>query len=55
MTGETRGDNEVITIKLHEIDQNIDSIWPVVTIYERNKHFNDVKGAYCRIIDNDTN
>ena len=34
-TGEGDGDDEVIKIHLPQISQNVNSIWPVITIYTR--------------------
>ena len=49
LTGEGDGDDEVISVELLKIPQEVDSIWPVINIYEFKTKFNDVKGAYCRI------
>jgi len=50
-TGEGSGDDEIIKIHLPQISQNVQSIWPVITIYTRGKQFDDVKNAYVRILD----
>ena len=49
--GKGAGDDETVTINLDAISKNVDSIWPVVTVFTYNKHFDDVQGAYCRIYD----
>lgn len=33
LTGEGRGDDEVITVRLDQLPPNVDSIWPVISIY----------------------
>lgn len=53
MTGEGDGDDEVITIKLDEMPDSVESIWPVITIFSTHT-FNEIKGAFCRIFDGDT-
>ena len=55
LTGEGDGDDEVITINLNKVPYNVDSLWPVVTIYTRNKNFSQVKGAYCRVVESRSN
>ncbi|EAR95749.2 tellurium resistance protein (macronuclear) [Tetrahymena thermophila SB210] len=55
LTGEGEGDDEVLTIKLKQIDQRVDTIWSVITIYSQNKAFNEVSGAFCRLVDKKTN
>ncbi|KAL4453633.1 hypothetical protein ABPG74_009529 [Tetrahymena malaccensis] len=51
LTGEGEGDDEVITIKLKQVDQRVDTIWSVITIYTEKKTLNDVSGAFCRLVD----
>ena len=51
MTGEGKGDDEVITVDLDKMSPNIGSIWPVITIYSKGQ-FDDVAGAYCRVFAN---
>ena len=51
LTGEGEGDDETITIHLHQVSSDCVSIWPVVTIYTRDNQFDDVDGAYCRIME----
>jgi stress response protein SCP2 len=48
-TGEGSGDDEVITFKLNQLPQNVDSFWPCITIWTAGNQFDDVKGAYCRL------
>ena len=50
-SGEGKGDDETIKIHLPQISANVDTIWPVITIYTRNHQFDDVKNAYVRILD----
>jgi len=50
LTGDGDGDDEVITVNMINVPENVTSIWPVVTIYSSDKQFDDVKGAYCRIV-----
>ena len=45
------GDIETISVNLADIDEDIDSIWPVINIYEAMVQFSDVQDAYCRIYD----
>ena len=37
LTGAGSGDDEVIKIFFNKIDKNVDSIWPVITIYTNKK------------------
>ena len=53
LTGEGEGDDEVITINLDDLPENVESIWPVITIYSTHT-FNQIKGAFCRIFDDQT-
>ena len=48
-TGEGSGDDERIEIYLDKIQDKVDSIWPVINIYDKGKQFDDVDGAYCRL------
>ena len=50
-TGDGAGDDEVITINFVKLKPNVDSIWPVITIYTAKDQFDDVSGAYGRIFD----
>lgn len=50
-TGAGTGDDETILISLHKCNIKVESIWIVITIYDRGKQFDDVKGAYARITD----
>ena len=36
---------------MDKLPDEVDSIWPVITLYTDGFTFKDVKGAYCRIID----
>jgi len=54
LTGDGAGDDENITINFDKIPHNVDSLWPVVTIYSRGNQFDDVKGAYARLVDSNT-
>lgn len=49
LTGEGDGDDEVIHVDLTRLEHNVESIWPVITVYTNRMTFSDVKGAYCRI------
>jgi stress response protein SCP2 len=51
MTGEGAGDDETIKIHLPNVSSNVQTIWPVITIYTHGKQFDDVENAYIRIID----
>jgi stress response protein SCP2 len=51
LTGEAKGDDEVINIHLPQISKNVETIWPVITIYTDGQQFDDVKNAYVRIVD----
>ena len=48
-------DDEIITVNLDELGEEVDSIWPVINIYTTNMTFSDVKGAFCRIYDETSN
>jgi stress response protein SCP2 len=50
-TGDAKGDDEVINIHLPQVSSNVETIWPVITIYSSGQQFDDVKNAYVRIID----
>jgi stress response protein SCP2 len=54
LTGEGDGDDEVIDINLEKISNDVYSIWPVITVYTNGKTFNNVSGAFCRILDSNT-
>ena len=48
-TGQGDGDDETIKVNLTTLPAKVDSVWPVINVYEHGKQFDDVKGAYCRI------
>ncbi|KAL4508061.1 hypothetical protein ABPG72_021434 [Tetrahymena utriculariae] len=50
-SGSGSGDDEVITIRLDKVEAKIKCIWSVITIYTGGKQFDDVKGAFCRLVD----
>ena len=50
MTGEGSGDDENIFINLDQIPQNVQTLWPCITIYTDNRQFDDVSGAYVRLV-----
>lgn len=50
-TGEGEGDDEIIDVYLDRMPEEVDSLWPVISIYTEGSQFDDVKGAYCRIYD----
>lgn len=52
-TGEASGDNELIYVKLDTMPPDITQLFFVITSYE-GQNFNDIKNAYCRLIDYDT-
>ena len=51
LDGSGDGDDETIFIRLDKITKNVCSIWPVITIYTSDNQFDDVSGAYCRLMD----
>ncbi|KAL4508235.1 hypothetical protein ABPG72_021608 [Tetrahymena utriculariae] len=55
LTREGEGDDEVLTIKLKQVDQRVDTIWSIITIYSENKAFNEVSGVFCRLVDKISN
>ncbi|KAL4453634.1 hypothetical protein ABPG74_009530 [Tetrahymena malaccensis] len=55
LTGVGDGDDEVITIDLKQVDQRVDTIWSVITIYSSGKTFSEVSGTFCRLVDKKTN
>lgn len=52
-TGEASGDNELIYVKLDTMPPDITQLFFVITSYE-GQNFNDIKNAYCRLINYDT-
>lgn len=54
-TGEGAGDDETISVHLDKLAPEVDSLWPVISIYTEGRQFDDVKGAYCRIYDDASN
>jgi tellurium resistance protein TerZ len=54
LTGEGDGDDEIIDIELEKLSDKVYSIWPVITVYTTGKTFNNVSGAFCRILDSKT-
>lgn len=53
LTGDGRGDDERIYMKLDKIPQNIKYLAIVITSY-RSVTFDEINGAFCRIVDNVT-
>ena len=51
LTGEGSGDDETIHVNLKKVHKQYERILFTVTIYSSGYTFNDVKGAYIRIID----
>ena len=51
LTGEGDGDDENIKIDLNNIPKFVDSLWLTVTIYTQGNQFDDVDGAYARVVD----
>ncbi|OHT08195.1 hypothetical protein TRFO_23338 [Tritrichomonas foetus] len=54
MTGVGSGDDETLTIHLDQVDEDYKYLGIVVTVYT-GINFNKINGAYCRIIDGETN
>jgi tellurium resistance protein TerD len=58
LTGDGDGDDETINVKLDQIDSSIEELVFVVTIHDaqtRSQNFGQVKNAYIRLYDLDTN
>lgn len=58
LTGNAVGDDETITVDLTKSHNDVDSLIFVVTIHEakeRNQNFGQVRDAYIRLVDADTN
>ena len=55
LTGEGDGDDETLTINFNKVPSSIIKIAISVNVYTSWKTFEDVKGAYIRLIDNKTN
>mmetsp|Transcript_45143 Transcript_45143/g.84475 ORF Transcript_45143/g.84475 Transcript_45143/m.84475 type:complete len:546 (+) Transcript_45143:120-1757(+) len=53
LTGEGSGDDEAIMCNLSSVPSSIAQIFFVVNIYNKGVTFNQVKNAYCRIVDGD--
>ncbi|EAR95750.1 bacterial stress protein (macronuclear) [Tetrahymena thermophila SB210] len=51
LTGVGEGDDEVISIRLKQIDQKVETIWSCITVYTQGKSFSDISGAFCRLVD----
>ena len=51
--GEPEGDDdaETIYLNLDKLDEDIDSLWPVINIFAEKKNFGDVRGARIRLCD----
>jgi len=50
LTGQGKGDDELITIKLTELDNKVCQLVFLVTIYSENMSFKDVYDAYIRLM-----
>jgi len=50
LTGEGKGDDEVITVQLHKLSKEVCQLVFLVTIYSENKSFVDVYDAYIRLL-----
>ena len=49
------GVDEEMYIFLDRLDETVDSIWPVITIYSAGTTFSDVTSSFCRVNDNKEN
>jgi stress response protein SCP2 len=50
-TSAGQGDNEVIDICFDKLDQRIECIWIVITVFTEEYTFANVEGAFCRLFD----
>jgi len=50
-SGSGIGNDEVITIYLDKLAPNVTIAWVVVTIFESNFSFGNVRGVYCKLFD----
>lgn len=55
LTGEGEGDDERILCNLNSVPPNVQQVFFVVNIYTRSVTFEQVKNAYCRIVDSSEN
>lgn len=53
LTGEGEGDDEIISVNLAAVPDNVFQMFFVVNIYSRGVTFDAVRNAYCRILDSD--
>ena len=55
--GSKEGENkdEELYIFLDRLSEDVDSIWPVITIYSSGTRFSHVKNSYCTVNDNKGN
>jgi len=44
-------DEETIYLNFDKLDEDVDSLWPVINIFAEKKNFGDVRGGYIRITD----
>lgn len=54
-TGDTVGDDEKITIELLSLNKDIDELSVIVTIFEPNFNFGQVKNSYIKLYNAETN
>lgn len=54
LTGDGDGDDEVISVKLDQLDKKVKSLVFTVNSF-RGQSFNEVKNASCRVVDKSTN
>jgi len=50
LTGEGKGDDEIITVQLHKLSKEVCQLVFLVTIYSESRTFGDVYDAYIRIM-----
>lgn len=58
LTGEGEGDDEVITVALEKVPENVNKMTIAVTIHDaeaRNQNFSQVDNAFIRVANNDNN
>lgn len=41
----------MIEIDLSKVKPEVETIWTVITIFTDGKQFDDVRSAYCRLVD----
>jgi tellurium resistance protein TerZ len=51
LTGAGSGDDETIVLNISKVSQDVVYLIPVISVFTVNKQFDDVSGAYCRVIE----